>query len=132
MAMELNKTNALVLSIAAIFIVAGVGYYLGWFDEYLDKIPWWGDTGDLKVTVYDAMNTTNTTDDVPLANVTITVLSTELVKKTDSNGTALFEDIDVGSYEVQAEHNSVTLNKTVEITKDALTTVTFYFNESAS
>jgi len=120
------------VAIGVLIIVVGGGYYFGWFEQIADYIPWFADKGDLKVTVYDAMGTTDTTDDVPLANVTISILSTELVKKTDSNGTAYFSDIDVGDYQVQAEWNSVTLAKNVTITKDTIATLTFLFNESAS
>ena len=121
-----------IIGVGVLFVLAGIGYYLGWFDQFMDYIPWFADKGDLKVTVYDAKQTADTSDDVPLANVTISILSTELVKKTDSNGTAYFSDVDVGDYQVQAEWNSVTLAKNVTITKDTIATLTFLFNESAS
>ncbi len=128
--MELKQIA--IAGFGVLLIIAGVGYYLGWWDQLSDYIPWFADKGDLKVTVYDAKQTADTTDDVPLANVTISILSTELVKKTDENGTAYFSDVDVGDYQVQAEWGSVVLTKNVTITKDTIATVTFLFNESSS
>jgi len=120
--------KALVVLIGVVLMVIGVGYYLGWFSSIPDLLPWHGDKGDLKVVCYDGKGTEDTGDDVPLANVTVKILSTELVKKTDENGTALFKGIEVGTYEVIAEYNSEQLNKTVTIKKDELVNVTFVFN----
>lgn len=128
--MELKQVA--IAGFGVLLIIASVGYYLGWWEQIADQIPFFTDKGDLKVKVYDAMQTTDPSDDVPLANVTISILSTELVKKTDENGTAYFSDVDVGDYQVQAEWNSVTLAKNVTITKDAIATLTFLFNESTS
>ncbi len=128
--MELKQVA--IAGFGVLLIIAGVGYYLGWWEQTADRIPWFADKGDLKVLCYDAMQTADTTDDVPLANVTVSILSTELLKQTDENGTAYFSDVDVGDYQVQAEWNSVTLAKNVTITKDTIATLTFLFNESAS
>ena len=127
----MEKIQIAAICLGLILLVGGVGYYFGWWDEYLDYIPWFADKGDLNVKVYDAMNTTDTSDDVPLANVTISILSTELTKKTDSNGTAYFSDVEVGDYEVQAEWGSEIQTKNVTITKDTIATVTFLFNTSS-
>jgi len=75
--------KALVVLIGVVLMVIGVGYYLGWFSSIPDLLPWHGDKGDLKVVCYDGKGTEDTSDDVPLANVTVKILSTELVKKTD-------------------------------------------------
>ena len=120
--------KALVVLIGIALILIGVGYYLGWFSKIPDMLPWHGDKGDLKVVCYDGKGTADTSDDVPLANVTVKIMSTELVKKTNENGTALFKGVEVGTYEVVAEYNSEQLNKTVTIRKDELTNVTFVFN----
>jgi hypothetical protein len=130
--MELGTKQVLIIGVGVLLMLSGVGYYLGWWDQLTDYIPWFADKGDLKVTVYDAKQTADTSDDVPLANVTISILSTELVKKTDKNGTAYFSDVDVGDYQVQAEWGSNVLAKNVTITKDTIATLTFLFNESAS
>ncbi|WP_290597666.1 MULTISPECIES: carboxypeptidase-like regulatory domain-containing protein [unclassified Archaeoglobus] len=127
-----SKMALAAVAIGFLTFVVGFGYYFGWWDQLYDYIPWFADKGDLKVTVYDAKQTADTSDDVPLANVTVSILSTELVKKTDENGTAYFSDVDVGDYQVQAEWGSNVLAKNVTITKDAIATLTFLFNESAS
>jgi hypothetical protein len=126
------KTRFFAVGLGAILLVMGVCYYFGWFDQITDYIPWFADKGDLRVRVYDAMQTAETADDKPLANVTVSILSTELVKKTDSNGTAYFSDVEVGDYQVQAEWGSSVIAKNVTITKDTIATLTFLFNESTS
>jgi len=118
--------------VGLLLVFLGVGYYMGWWDELSSFIPWFADKGDLKVLVYDAMQTADTSDDIPLANVTISILSTELVKLTDQNGTALFEGVEVGEYEVQADWNGTIESKNVTITKGTITIVTFLFNETTS
>ncbi|MEM2191714.1 MAG: carboxypeptidase-like regulatory domain-containing protein [Archaeoglobaceae archaeon] len=123
--------EAAIFVVGIVLIAIGAGYYFGWFNEVKNWIPWFADKGDLKVMVYDAMQTSNTSDDVPLANVTVTILSTELVKRTDSNGTAMFSGVEVGDYQVQAEWNSATQIKNVTITKNAIATVTFLFNTTS-
>jgi hypothetical protein len=130
--MEMSKAQFAVVGIGILIFLYGLGIYLGWWGSPIDYIPWFADKGDLKVKVYDAKGTTDTSDDVPLANVTVSILSTELVKKTDKNGTAYFSDVDVGDYLVQAEWGSNVLAKNVTITKDTIATLTFLFNESAS
>ena len=126
--MELNAKSVVVMALGFVIFIAGLGYYFGWWDNISDKIPWFADKGDLKVIVYDGNGTINTTDDTPLANVTVFLQGTEFKKTTDSNGTALFIDVEVGDYTVIAEYNSTQLSKNVTITKDSLTNVTFIFN----
>jgi len=125
-----EKAMVVAIIVGVALIIGGVGYYLGWFDEYIDLIPWFADKGDLKVLVYDGQNTTDTTDDVPIANVTVSILSTELTKKTDNNGTALYTDVEVGDYEVQADWNSSILTNNVTIGKDKVAELIFRFNTS--
>ena len=121
--------KALVVLIGVVLMVIGVGYYLGWFSNIPDLLPWHGDKGDLKFVCYSDPGTPdNPDDDTPLANVTVKILSTELVKKTDENGTAIFKGVEVGTYEVVAEYNSEQLNKTVTIEKGELVNVTFVFS----
>ncbi len=122
----------LIIGFGVLLILAGAGYYLGWWENVVDYIPWFADKGDLKVMVYDALRTADTSDDKPLANVTVSILSTELVKKTDANGTAFFSGVDVGDYQVQAEYGSEVLMKNVTITKGTIATLTFLFNQTAS
>lgn len=128
----MEAKQVLAVGIGALLIVCGVGYYLGWFGDLGDYIPWFSDKGDLLVKAYDGMNTTDTSDDVPLANVTVTVLSTELTGVTDENGSIMFEDVEVGDYEVQAEWGSVILTENATVQKDLVTTVTFVFNVTAA
>ena len=124
--------KVLVILIGAILMIAGIGYYLGWFSDLPDLLPWFGDRGDLKVVCYDGKGTEDTSDDVPLANVTIKILSTELVKKTNESGIALFKGVEVGTYEVVAEYNSEQLSENVTIEKGKMVNVTFIFNGTVS
>ena len=126
--MELTGKSIAVIAFGVIIFVAGLGYYMGWWDNLADKIPFFADKGDLKVIVYDGNGTVNTTDDTPLANVSVSIQGTEFAKTTDSNGQAIFIDVEVGDYTVIATYNSTQLSKNVTITKDALTNVTFIFN----
>jgi len=122
----------IVIGLGIFILAGGVAYFAGWLGDLSDYIPWFSDKGDLLVKTYDGMGTSDTSDDVPLANVTVTVLSTELTGTTDENGSIMFEDVEVGTYEVQAEYGSDVLTENATIEKDLVTTVTFVFNVSAA
>ncbi|RLI75974.1 hypothetical protein DRO97_01945, partial [Archaeoglobales archaeon] len=71
-------------------------------------------------------------DDVALANVTISILGTELQQKTNANGTVLFNNVEVGDYTVVAEYNSTLLYEDITIQKEDIAIVDFIFNGTAS
>jgi len=105
-----------VIIVALLIVIAGV-YFQG---EQPSPIPWYPSKGSLKVVCYDELG-------LPLPNVTVQVLSTELIKRTDKNGTATFS-VDVGEYTVLAEYNSELLTKLAKIEENKQTTVKFVFN----
>ncbi len=125
------EKNQLILAGFGILLIALGGlYYFGYFDnfDWQDYIPWFADRGDIKATVFDGNGTADTSDDIPLENATVYILGTELQKITDSNGEALFENVDVGDYTVVAEHNSTLVYEDVTVQKDATVNVTLIFN----
>jgi|GEM_PF-6027190 hypothetical protein len=126
---------------AAIFVltavvIGSVGY--AWYGGYLDDIPFFQDTGTLKVYTYQNTTINNSTTTSPLKGVSVSILGTEFTGQTaitTENGQNVsvitFNKVPVGSYDVIADYNGTILSKTnVTITKDTTTTEKFYFTGS--
>ncbi len=126
----MEKGQIILAGFGILLIVVGGLYYFGYFDNFdlNDYIPWFADRGNIQATVLDGNGTSDTSDDIPLANATVYILGTELQKVTGDDGKALFEKVDVGDYTVVAEHNSTLVYEDVTVKKDATTNVTLIFN----